>query len=65
MYIDNSIKNYRNISLCFCCIYSRFFVKDIKTSSIYKYDEPPELVEHEKRHALPNVETLTNDDVKH
>ncbi|VVC25167.1 Hypothetical protein CINCED_3A003215 [Cinara cedri] len=36
-----------------------FFIKETKTSKLFQYDNPPELLEHEKRNALPNAKTVT------
>lgn len=40
---------FKKITVNHVCIFYRYFVKEQKTSRIFKYDKPPELEEHEKR----------------
>jgi len=41
--------------VCVCC---RYFIKEQKTSKIFKYDNTPELKEHDKR--LQQPETISD-----
>jgi len=50
---------YKNTKQIYCvCIHFRSLIKEQKTSKIFQYDSPPELLEHEKR--LEKSETIAN-----
>lgn len=44
LYTHTHNETFYNVCTCY-----RFFIKEQKNSTIYKYDNPPELMEHEKR----------------
>jgi len=52
-------KLYKNTKQIYrVCIYFRLMIKEQKTSKIFQYDSPPELLVHEER--LGKSETIAN-----